>query len=478
MKSVVVIGGGISGLATAFYIKKLSQEAGKEVEVTLLEASGRVGGKILSDKQDGYLCEVGANGFLDNKPFTLELCDHLGISDKLLPSNDNARRRFICINGKLKELPSSALGFVFSDILSWKGKLRIALEIFTEPPKEEDETIASFVKRHLGEEALKKLVAPMVSGVFAGDPYKMSLKSAFPIMYHLEQEGEGSLIKATLKRMKKAKEMKKKQEELEKQGKRTYKAGSAAGPGGVLTSFPDGIEYLAKTLEKALGESVRLNTKATRVEKRDGKYIVAYEGEQGPGALEADAVVAATPAYSTAELMKYLDEEITSNLGQIPYTKLAVICFGYDKSEINHDLQGFGFLVPFEENKTILGCLWDSSMFDYRAPKGKALLRMMVGGARAESKAMLGDEDMIEAVKQDLRDIMGIEAEPEFIKIYRHRRAIPQYNVGHSKILERLDERLKEHRGLFLTGNAYRGVGINDCVHQAKVTADRVVNLL
>lgn len=239
---VIVAGGGISGLTTAYYVKKLSEERNLDVEITLLEATNRVGGKLRSVAEQGYLCETSANGFLDNKPFTLELCDDLGISDSLLKSNDAARRRFIFINGKLRELPSSALGFLFSDILSWRGKLRIALEIFTKPPQEEDETIASFVKRHLGEEALKKLVAPMVSGVFAGDPYKMSLKSAFPVMAELEKEGNGSLIRAAIKRMRKAKEMKKKIEEAEKAGKRVYKPGSAAGPGGVLTSFKEGIE--------------------------------------------------------------------------------------------------------------------------------------------------------------------------------------------------------------------------------------------
>ncbi len=476
MKNIVVIGGGISGLTTAFYIKKLSRDAGREVTVTLFEASGRVGGKIWSDKQNGYLCEVGANGFLDNKPFTLKLCDELGIEDKLLPSNENARTRFIYINGKLRELPSSPKDFVFSDILSLKGKLRIPLEIFTKSVDEEDETIADFVKRHLGEEALRNLVAPMVSGVFAGDPYRMSLKSAFPVMHQLEREGNGSLIRAAIGRMKKAKEMKKKAK-LE-QKKRTYKPGGAAGPGGVLTSFPDGIEYLPRALQKALGDSMRLNTRVTRVERRDGRYIVAYDGEQGPGAIEVDGVVVATPAYSAAGLMKYMDEKITSYLEKIPYTKLALICFGYDRSKIHHDLKGFGFLVPFEENKTILGSLWDSSIFKYRAPEGKVLLRMMVGGARAEDKAMLRDDDLIEAVKQDLRDSMGIEAQPVFIKIYRHRKAIPQYNAGHSNILDRLDRRLEEYKGMFLTGSAYRGVGTNDCVNHARITAEKVVNYI
>jgi len=471
MKKVVVIGGGISGLATAYYILKRAQEKGEEVELTLLEASSRTGGKIWSPSQEGYICEVGPNGFLDNKPWTLELCDDLDISERLMPSSENSRKRFVYVNGRLRELPPSATGFVFSDILSWKGKMRIALEIFTQPSEQEDETVASFVQRHLGEEALKKLVGPMVSGVYAGDPYRMSLKSAFPVMSQLEKEGGGSLIRAAMGRMKKAREEKKEE-------KRGFKKGSAAGPGGVLTSFPEGIEYLTNSLTQALGERVKLSSRATRIEEGDENFLVAYDSHEGPGALEADAVVTATPAYTTGELLSYLDSEMASRAGEIPYTKLALVCLGYERGEVEHDLQGFGFLVPHEENKTILGCLWDSSMFDHRAPEGKALLRVMVGGARAEEKALLDDEELLSAIKSDLEDTMGITAEPEFVRIFRHRKAIPQYNLGHGKVVKALEEKMEEHRGLFITGNAYRGVGINDCVHQSQITAERVTEYL
>jgi oxygen-dependent protoporphyrinogen oxidase len=475
MTSVVVIGAGISGLTAAFYVSKFAQEAGVEAELTVLEAAPRAGGKIRSEHYKGYVIEAGSNGFLDNKPFTLELCDDLGISSRLLKSRDSARRRFLYINGRLRELPSSAVGFLFSDILSWKGKLRMALEPFTRPAEEEDETIASFVRRHLGEEALRKLVAPMVSGVFAGDPYRMSLKSAFPVMAQLEKEGNGSLMRAALKRMRKAKEMKKKLAEAERQGKRVYKPGSAAGPGGVLTSFPEGIEYLTRTLASQLGDRLLLKKAAASIERAGGEYVVHLARR---GSVACDAVVVAAPAYSASEMLSSLDAGVAEELAGIPYTKLAVVAFGYERSEIEHDLNGFGFLVPHEEGRTILGCLWDSSMFDHRAPEGKALLRMMVGGARAEEKALLSDEELIEACRRDLCDILGIGAEPEMVRIYRHERAIPQYLVGHSARLERIDARLRDFPGIVLTGNAYRGVGINDCVHQAKEAARRVVEYI
>ncbi len=475
MASVVVVGAGISGLTAAFYVEKFARDAGLEVETTVLEAAPRAGGKIRSEHYRGYVIEAGSNGFLDNKPFTLELCDHLGISHRLLKSRDSARRRFLYIDGRLRELPSSALGFLFSDIISWRGKLRMALEPFTKPAEEEDETIASFVRRHLGEEALRKLVAPMVSGVFAGDPYKMSLKSAFPVMAQLEKEGGGSLVRAALKRMRRAKEMKKKLAEAEKQGKRVYKPGSAAGPGGVLTSFPEGIEYLTKTLASRMRKGLLLGRAAASVERAGNEYVVHLAKR---GSVAGDAVVVAAPAYAAAEMLSALDSKVAEELAGIPYTKLAVVAFGYERGEIGHPLEGFGFLVPHEEGKTILGCLWDSSMFDHRAPEGKALLRMMVGGARAEEKAMLSDEELIEACRRDLRDTMGIEAEPEMVRIYRHRRAIPQYLVGHAARLERIEKGLRNYPGIFLTGNAYRGVGINDCVHQAREAAKRAVEFL
>lgn len=468
---VVVVGGGISGLATAFYIQKGAREAGKDVELTLLEASGRTGGKIWSPREEGYLCEAGSNGFLDNKPWTLELCDELGISSLLVPSREIARRRFVYTDGKLRELPSKALGFLFSDILSWRAKLRIAMELFTEPSGEEDETVASFVQRHLGDEALRKLVGPMVSGVFAGNPYRMSLKSSFPVMAELEKEGDGSLIRAAVKRMIKAREKK-------REGKRGFKKGGAAGPGGVLTSFPEGTEYLTRSLTEVLRQNIRLRARATRVEDSASGYHVAYEGEEGPGAIEAQAVVLATPSYSSASILRYFDEEMATSLKEIPYTKLSIVCLGYDQGEIGHELKGFGFLVPHEEGKTILGCLWDSSMFNNRAPEGKVLLRAMVGGARAEEKAMLDDGEMLNAVMSDLEETMGGAGEPEFVRIFRHRRAIPQYYVGHSKILDFLEGRAEEHGGIFLTGNAYYGVGINHCVRQAMETANRVLSYL
>jgi oxygen-dependent protoporphyrinogen oxidase len=474
---VVIVGGGISGLATAYLLSEKAKKGEIEspLNLTLLEGDSRLGGNIWSEKVDGFLCERGANGFLDNKPWTLELCDKLGISDRLLRTNDSARKRFIYSEGKLHQLPESVLSFFLkSQILSVYGKLRILLEPFTKKPKEGiDETIADFVKRHIGEESLRKLVGPMVSGVFAGDPYRLSLKSSFPIMAELEKEGDGSLVKAMFRRMKKSKEDK-------KEGK-AVKKGGPTGPGGILTSFKEGIEYLIHILGERLGGKVATSTEVQSIEKnpqKDHPYIIYFKDKNGEGKIDADVVVLATPSYVTAKMIEILEPNIADMLNEIPSPPIVVICLGYNRSLISHPLDGFGFLIPHEERMNILGCLWDSSMYEGRAPEGYVLLRAMVGGARRPEMASLKDDELIKLVRKDLEVILEIDVAPEFIRIYRHEKAIPQYIVGHSERMRTVEEALKKHPGLFLTGNSYYGIGINDCVREAFKTAENVTGYI
>ncbi len=448
---VVVVGAGISGLSTAYYLRRLNPEA----EVTVVEASPRVGGKIRSERAGGYLIEAGCNGFLDSKPHILELCEHLGLTHELMRASASAARRFIYADGKLRELPTSLREFLTSDVVSWRAKLRMMLEPFTPPSHAEDESVAAFARRHLGEEALRRLIAPMVSGVFAGDAYRLSLRSTFPVMAELERLGGGSLIRGMM-RLK---------------GRR----GGPFGPGGVLTSFPQGMEYLPGKLAEALEGCVLTGRKAEWLERRGGEYVVDLGSR---GSIACDAVVLACPAYAAGKLVWGMSRRLAEELGSIYYTKLAVVAFGYDKSELEHELDGFGFLVPHEEGRTILGCLWDSSMFEHRAPEGKALLRMMVGGARAESLAELEDDRLVQACMEDLRHIMGIKAEPELVRIYRYRKAIAQYNLGHEERLRRIQKMLEQFPGMMLTGSAYRGVGVNDCVRQAKECAAELTRWL
>ena len=465
MKKIIIIGGGISGLATAWLLRSKARAAGKELEITLLEKEERAGGKIKSITADGYVCEWGPNGFLDSKPQTLELCKAIGVENNLHRSNDNARKRFIFSGGELHQLPDGGPAFLKSRLISWPGKLRLALEptpFIASAPVGVDETLAAFGRRRLGGEALDKLIAPMVSGIFAGDPETMSLVSCFPRIAELERE-YGGLIRAMIM--------------LSKKKKQDIAAGkvvsSAAGPGGVLTSFREGIQFLSDALATSLGGIVKPGVAVSSVEK--GKSV-PYRVLCGNGAeYEADLVVVASPAFAAAEMLTGLDGGIAGILRQIPYASMTVICFGYDQGQIGHSLDGFGYLIPKKEGRNTLGTLWDSSMFENRAPDGKVLLRSMMGGACFPEYVNLSDDEVVARVRQDLAVTMGITAAPEFVRVFRHPQAIPQYTVGHGKRLQGLEESLKAHQGLILTGNSYRGIGLNDCVAAAERAADEAL---
>jgi oxygen-dependent protoporphyrinogen oxidase len=459
---VAVIGAGISGLSTAYAIEQKARVAEIDLATVILEKEKRLGGKIWSIREDGYLCEWGPNGFLDSKPMTLELCDHLGIRERLLRSNDNARRRFIYSEGALHRLPENGPSFLKSKLISWPGKLRLACEMLIPPSRINiDETLADFARRRLGAEALDKLIAPMVSGVFAGDPETMSLKSCFPRIYELERE-YGGLIRAMIR--------------LAQKKKAERKAGkivsSAAGPGGVLTSFLQGIQELTDSTAGALKGEVRTNAEVAAIVKKDGGYELPLDGG---GTLDVEIVVAASPAFALAGMVAGIDSGISKLLGEIPYAPMNVVCFGYQREKIARDVNGFGYLLPKKENRAILGTLWDSSIFPGRAPEGCVLLRSMMGGATNPRAIDLSETEVKAKVMADLKNIMGIDAEPDFVRIFRHPKAIPQYIVGHGRRLQKLDEHLQKYPGLFFTGNAFLGVGINDCVNASNQIADRVI---
>jgi len=468
MKKAIIIGGGISGLSTAWLLRDKARKAGLELDLSLLEKETRVGGKIWSIREEGYTCEWGPNGFLDSKPQTLELCSAIGVQGNLHRSNDNARKRFIFSGGELHPLPEGGPSFLKSRLISWPGKLRLALEptpFIAAAPAGVDETLAAFGRRRLGKEALDKLIAPMVSGIFAGDPETMSLVSCFPRIAELERE-YGGLIRAMVM--------------LAKKKKRDVAEGkvvsSAAGPGGVLTSFREGIQYLSDALLASLEGIVKRGSAVVSVNKgQGGAYrVTCADGSEH----EADLVIAASPAYAVADMLDGFDREISQVLRQIPYASMTVVCFGYERDRIAHPLDGFGYLIPKKEGRSTLGTLWDSSMFENRAPAGKVLLRSMMGGACFPEYVKLGDDEVVARVRRDLQATMGIEAEPSFVRVFRHPQAIPQYTVGHCQRLEALAGLLKAHPGLVLTGNSYRGIGLNDCVAAAQRASDEALELL
>ena len=465
MTRVVIVGAGISGLATAYAVEQLASQAELEVETLVVEKQQRTGGKIWSIQDEGFLCEWGPNGFLDSKPMTLELCRQLGISDQLLRSNDNARKRFIYSEQTLHRLPENGPAFLKSKLISWPGKLRLACEpLIARRTDPSDETLAEFGRRRLGTEALNKLIAPMVSGIFAGDPETMSLKSCFPRIYELEQQ-HGGLIKAMVK-------LAKKKRAEQKAGK---VVASAAGPGGVLTSFERGIQQLSDGAQAALRGTLKTGSVVQKIVPKQGGYLLQLEsGEQ----LEADIVVTASPSYAVAGMLAEGNAKAAEILRQIPYATMNVVCFGYQRERIDFDLNGFGYLTPKAEGRSTLGTLWDSSIFPNRAPEGKVLLRSMMGGATNMTAIDLSEDEVKARTMADLKQIMGVTAEPEFVRIFRHSHAIPQYTRGHAARLRALDEALGANPGLLLTGNAFYGVGLNDCVNASNLTAAKVLELI
>lgn len=452
MKRITVVGGGISGLTVAYALVNSSQ-----FEVTVLEEDSRPGGKIWTDRAEGFLCEKGVNGFLDNKPKTLELCKNLGMD--VLRSNENAKRRFIFSDGKLNALPESPLSFLKSGLMSWHGKLRMVYELIA-PKGPEDETVADFVIRRLGKEGLEKLVDPMTSGIFAGDPYRMSIKSCFPRIKELEL-AHGSLIRALIK--------------IKKERKKTGGPEAGPGPGGNLTSFYNGAQVIIDALAEKLGGRIRLGVSVRGIARRGGKKCNSYKLHTSEGTIDSDIVVLASPAYASAGILKEFDVNLSKTIFEIPYAPVSVVCFGYKREKVLHSLKGFGFLIPHREGRKILGTLWDSSIFPNRAPESHVLLRSMVGGAKSPELAMLEDDKLINMVFDELSPLLSLREEPDMVRVYRWERAIPQYVMGHSEKLEYIGERLKSYPGLYLTGNAYRGVGMNDCIENGYKIADEIL---
>jgi len=448
---VTIVGGGISGLSLAYFLLK------KEpfLEIKLLEATDRVGGKILSEKKNGFLCESGANGFLNNRQLTIDFIKELSL--EILKSNNIARKRFIYYNGKLHLLPTSFEQFLFSGFISLWGKIRLLYEVFIPPRKDNvDENISSFAKRRLGIEIYEKLIDPMVSGIFAGDSERLSIKSCFPRIYEIEQK-YGSLFKGLFKiRREKSK-----------------KIGPL--PSGILVSFYDGMEIVTKRLKNILEKKIYTSKKVEGIELRNNYYTLkTSDGEN----IDSEVVVLATPAYETSYILKEFDIKLSKILSEIPYPSVSVVCMGFKKDNFLCNVNGFGFLVPSSEGRNILGTLWDSSIFPNRAPEGYILLRSMVGGAKNPEIALKNDNELVEIVLKELKEIMGINVFPEFVSIYRHEKAIPQYNIGHTKRLAELKNILKNYKGLYITGNAYKGIGFNDCLQSSFEVSKKIFNMV
>ncbi len=451
MAHVIIIGGGMSGLSLAWYLKNMATDW----NITVLEAEGRVGGKAWTDRKDGFVIERGVNGVLDNKPSTLDLATALGVEP--LRSNDASRIRYIVRNGKLVALPTSPGQFLSSPVLSLWGKMRLMLEPLIPPmQKDIDETLASFAKRRLGDEAYRYLIDPIASGIYAGNPERLSLKACFPRIHELESE-YGSLIRAMIS--------------LQAKAKRKGERGPSAGPGGVLTSFRGGMEDLVLALRQALKNEIMVNAKVMEIEQKgDGWHVFLEDGTN----LSASHLVLSLPAYNAASLVKTISSRLSSLFSHFEYPPIAVCAFGIRKKDIKGNLNGFGFLCPFCESRKILGALWDSSVFENRAPKGYHLVRCLIGGMRNRHILELNDSKILDMALWELRSLTGLRSDPDLAVVFRWKRAIPQYHTGYFELIQNIRQEIAKIPSLFIRCNWIGGVSLNDCVANSKKLAKTI----
>lgn len=450
MPRILVIGGGISGLATAHY---LLRDCPPEFEVLLVEGTDRIGGTLRSEIERDFVFETGAFGLVGDHPHTLDLVSELGLEDRLRPGAKTGRTRYIYRRGRLHPIPTSPLALLRSPLLSLRGRIHVLLERFRpRGDSSREDSVATFGRRRLGEEATRTLLEPLVSGVHAGDVERLSMRSAFPEIAEMEAR-YGSLQAGLAQR----------------------RAESAAtGDGGEirpadlvtasrLFSFRRGMGELVGALQERLGERVRVGWRATAIERRPKGFSVHNQN----GEIErAEAVVLAIPSYGAASLLAPSDPETARAFESIPYAPIALACLGFPREAIRHPLGGFGFLVPRDQGLRILGCIWISSIFPDHSPEGHVNLRCLVGGARDPDILNNSDGHLLDIVLGELRPILGVDGDPDPVKIFRYGRGVPQYNVGHSSRIERLERRLWDYPGLFIAGNAYHGVWINDCVRE------------
>ncbi len=466
-KDVIVIGAGLSGLVCAYRLKSHG------VDVALLEKSSLVGGVIQSETIDGFLIERGPNS-AQGTPELLTLVDELGIADELIEGNPKAPA-YVYFNGRLRAVPMSLPALMKSDLLSRSGKLRLLREPFIQKRYSQDEeSVYDFISRRLGSEVAERIVAPFVSGIYAGDEKRLSIQAAFPFLASLES-GYGSLFRGAIAKMREAKQAKKSPEQPHKPKRKRS------------VSFRDGMSFLPKTLAAKLGEALLTECsditiaesglqRAKSESKREpsDKFVVNFNHSGVQQQIACRQLIIATPAKSAASLVVSISKEISLLVQEIEYPPLAIVYLVYDKSSIANPLDGFGFLAAPSAGLNVLGCLFNSSQFAGRASKDKALLTIFIGGARNPDAALFHDDKLISKTHIEIQKVLGIKDEPQVVSITRWGRAIPQYNIGHAARVGHIEELANKITGFHMIGNYLHGVSVGDCIKEAENIAKAV----
>jgi oxygen-dependent protoporphyrinogen oxidase len=444
--AAVIVGGGISGLSTAYYLAKAG------VPSTLIERRPRLGGVIQTERIDGCLVEAGPDSFLSAKPWAMDLIRELGLESEVIGSNDHLRKIFIRKHGRLVAMPDGLQFLVptriaplmATPLLSWSAKARMGLEWFRHKPAErrQDCSVAEFVAEHYGQEAVEYLAEPLLAGVYGGTPELLSVSSVLPRFVELESK-YGSLSKGIL-----------------------AERGAASTPKQpIFRTLKDGLGSLIGALARSIEPKVKIvHGEVEAIERRPGGYRLRVSGDW----IATPQLVLACESHESARLTSALDPVLAEHLAGISYNSSTVIAMGFDPASFLKPLQGFGFLIPRRERKRLVACTFMATKFPFRAPQGTTLLRCFLGG-------LPDDEALLPSVLEELRETIGLRGDPLFTRVYRWPLSMAQYMVGHQDRVSAIDVRLRLHQGLYLAGNAYHGIGIPDCVRMGREVAESLL---
>ena len=466
MPHVVVVGGGLTGLTVAFRLKQFAPDTA----VTVLEPRDRPGGNIISEERKGFRVEHGPNGFLDRTPAVPDLVRDLGLSDRLIAASDGSRKnRYVFVGNKLRKLPGGPLGLLTTPLLSLRGKWKLLTEPWRKPRSVADasgsldESVQEFVTRRAGKEAADIFADALVTGIHGGDPAMLSVGAAFPRLPLMEREA-GSIVRGFMRAAKKR--------------KRDAKERGEAPPGPMrMWSFHEGLQVLTDAMTSQLGHAVKCGFAVRSLAESASVAAWTVYGDNAK-AWSADAVVLACPAYEQAAILQELNPALADEVGAIPYNRIAVVALGYREADCPGRHDGFGYIAPQNTRRDVLGVQWCSSIFPDRAPERFVLWRALCGGVHRAEQVDWDDDRLAKAVHEEIKIAMGVTGAPVFRRIVRWPNAIPQYVLGHLDRVARIDALAAQHPGLFLTGNAYRGVAMADCVEQAGTIAAKVANFV
>jgi oxygen-dependent protoporphyrinogen oxidase len=459
--NVAVVGGGITGLAAAYRLKEAQHD------VTLFEGSGRVGGLLGSEQRDGYVIETGADSILTEKPWALALAERLGLSDRVIKTSSAARGAYLLRLGRLERVPegfslmapTQFAPFMRSSLLDWSGKARVWLDLALPPRRAQDEeSLEQFVTRRLGRQVFERMAQPLVGGIYGADPRRLSLAATMPRFVEMERK-HGSVIRGLRAGTQRALS--------------SIDVSAAGARYGLFAAFEGGMQTLIDALARELRTQTELHAQVTSLTRdREGFHVEVHGRFR-----RFDAVVVALPSYVAAQIVASLDRELAHELDGIPYGSAATVTFAWPRAAIAHPLDAFGFVVPTIEGRNIIASTWASVKYPGRAPEGHALIRVFIGGYNGQHLLERSDEELAALSRRDLRQLLGIRTAPEFERVIRYVRAMPQYQLGHLERVSRIETRERAIPGFALAGNAYRGVGIPDAVRSGEAAASRLFPL-